>query len=43
MNSPKKQQLLDFVNQNSDQLDILSISSTQLFYEYKHFLWYYEK
>ena len=39
----KKQQLLDFVNQNSEQLDILSISSTQVSFEYKHFLWYYEK
>ncbi len=39
----KKQNLLDYVNQNSHKLNIVSISSTQEAISYKHFLWYYDK
>ncbi|WP_190246197.1 hypothetical protein [Gelidibacter gilvus] len=39
----KKQNLLDYVNQNSDKLNIVSISSSQEAISYKHFLWYYDK
>ncbi|HUH27547.1 hypothetical protein [Gelidibacter sp.] len=39
----KKQNLLDYVNQNSDKLNIVSISSIQEAISYKHFLWYYDK
>ncbi len=38
-----KQKLVDFVNINSGKLDILSISTGQEAFLYKHFLWYYEK
>jgi len=38
-----KHKLLDYVNSNSDKLDILSISSSQEFFFIKHFLWYYDK
>lgn len=39
----KKQSLLDYVNQNTDKLSIVSISSSQEAVYYKHFLWYYDK
>lgn len=39
----KKQKLVDYVNANAEKLDILSISTSQMSVEYKHFLWYYEK
>lgn len=39
----KKKDLLDYVNQNSDKLSIVSISSSQQSVSYKHFLWYYHK
>jgi len=38
-----KQKLVDFVNTNSAKLDILSISTGQEAFFYKHFLWYYDK
>lgn len=38
-----KQKLLDYVNSNTDGLDILSITSSQEVFFYKHFLWYYDK
>jgi len=39
----RKQKLLAYVNSNSEKLDILSITSSQEFFFYKHFLWYYDK
>ena len=39
----KKQKLLDYVNANQEKLDILSITTSQVSYEYKHFLWFYDK
>lgn len=39
----KKKELVEYVNQNSDKLNIVSISSTQESISYKHFLWYYDK
>jgi len=39
----KKQKLLDFVNTNSDKIDILSISTSQVSIDFTHFLWYYDK
>lgn len=39
----RKQKLLDYVNKNSEKLDVLSISSTQVAISFKHFLWYYDK
>ncbi len=39
----KKQKLLDFVNANSGKLNVLSITTSQEAYSYKHFLWYYGK
>ena len=39
----RKQKLVDFVNTNSAKLDILSISTGQEAFFYKHFLWYYDK
>lgn len=38
-----KQKLVDFVNANSAKLDILTISTGQEAFLYKHFLWYYDK
>jgi len=38
-----KQKLLDYVNSNSNKLDIISITSSQEVFLYKHFLWYYDK
>jgi|GEM_PF-7042919 len=38
----KKQKLLDFVNMNSDKIEILSISTSQVSIDFTHFLWYYE-
>ena len=38
-----KQDLLDFVNRNSDTLDVVSISSSQETFFFRHFLWYYQK
>ncbi len=43
MEFERKQKLLDYVNLNSDKLHILSITSSQEFFFYKHFLWYYDK
>ncbi|MBL7472919.1 hypothetical protein [Robertkochia sediminum] len=37
-----KQQLLDFVNANTDSIEIVSISSSQEAFFFRHFLWYYE-
>ena len=37
-----KQKLLDYVNSNSGKIDILTITSSQEFFFYKHFLWYYD-
>ena len=39
----KKQSLLDYVNSNSDKLDIMTISGSQSDSIYQHFLWYYDK
>jgi hypothetical protein len=39
----RKQKLLDFVNSNSSKLDILSITTSQEVFFYKHFLWYYDR
>ena len=38
----KKQDLLDFVNKHNGHIEIVSISSTQMSWEFKHFLWYFE-
>jgi hypothetical protein len=38
-----KHKLLNYVNSNSDKLDVVSISSSQEFFFIKHFLWYYDK
>lgn len=38
-----KQKLVDFVNSNYAKLDILTISTGQEAFLYKHFLWYYDK
>ena len=38
-----KQKLLDYVNSNTDKVDILYISSSQEVFFHKHFLWYYDK
>jgi len=38
----KKQKLVDYVNDNAEKLDILSISTSQMSVEYRHFLWFYE-
>lgn len=43
MEFERKQKLLDYVNLNSDKLHVLSITSSQEFFFYKHFLWYYDK
>ena len=37
----KKQKLVDFVNANTNKLEIVSISGSQ-YGSYQHFLWYYE-
>lgn len=39
----KKKKLVEYVNENSEKLEIVSISTSQVSIEYKHFLWYYEK
>ncbi len=39
----KKQKLLDYVNANAERLSILSISTSQVAFDYKHFLWFYDK
>ena len=39
----KKQDLVDYVNKHSDNLEIVTISSSQASVSYRHFLWYYEK
>jgi len=39
----KKQKLLDYVNSNAEKLNILSISTSQVSFDYKHFLWFYDK
>lgn len=38
-----KQKLLDYVNSNTDSIEVLSISSSQEMFFYRHFLWYYDK
>ncbi|MDO6602455.1 hypothetical protein SAMN03080594_103152 [Arenibacter palladensis] len=38
----KKQKLVDYVNTNSDKLDVLTITTSQEAISFKHFLWYYE-
>lgn len=38
-----KQKLLDHVNSNSSKLDIITITTSQEVFFYKHFLWYYDK
>lgn len=38
----RKQSLLEFVNSNPGKLDIVSITSSQEVFFYKHFLWYYD-
>ena len=38
----KKQKLVDYVNSNSDKLDVLTITTSQEAISFKHFLWYYE-
>lgn len=37
----RKQKLLDYVNARPEQLIIVSITTSQEAYSYKHFLWYY--
>lgn len=37
----KKQKLVDYVNSNSDKLDVLTITTSQEAISFKHFLWYY--
>lgn len=39
----KKQKLLDYVNENSRKLNILTITTSQESVSFKHFLWYYDK
>lgn len=39
----KKQALLNYVNAKPEKLDILSITTSQVSFEYKHFLWFYDK
>ena len=39
----KKKKLIEFVNANSENLEIVSISTCQESIEYSHFLWHYEK
>lgn len=38
----KKQKLLDYVNANSDKIEIVSISGSQ-YGSFQHFLWFYRK
>ncbi|MFI8379128.1 hypothetical protein [Leeuwenhoekiella sp. NPDC079379] len=38
----KKQELVEFVNANSEKIEIVSISSSQESWNYKHFLWFYK-
>lgn len=38
----KKQKLVDYVNSNSHNIEIVSISSSQVSFDYKHFLWFYD-
>ena len=37
----KKQELIDYVNSREDEIEIVSISTSQVAFEYKHILWYY--
>ena len=39
----KKKKLVDFVNENSEKLDILQITSSCEGISHFHFLWYYQK
>lgn len=39
----KKQQLVDFVNSNMSNIEVVTITTSQEAFFYKHFLWYYEK
>ena len=39
----KKQKLLDYINANSEKLNILSITTSQVSLNYTHFLWFYDK
>lgn len=39
----KKQKLLDHVNANSETINIVSISTSQVHFDYRHFLWFYDK
>lgn len=38
----KKRKLVDFVNENSDKLEIVSITTSQSHSSWEHFLWYYK-
>lgn len=38
----RKQKLLEYVNARTEQLTIVSITTSQESYSYKHFLWYYD-
>ena len=38
----KKQDLVDFVNTNSQKINILTITTSQEGLYYKNFLWYYD-
>lgn len=37
----KKKELVDFVNNSTKKIEIVSISSTQVATSFRHFLWYY--
>lgn len=39
----RKHELLEFVNENTNKLEVVTITSTQVAISYKHFLWYYDK
>ncbi len=38
----RKQKLLDFVNSNSEKLNIFTITGSQSNSSFQHFLWYYD-
>lgn len=38
----KKKELVEFVNEHSEKLEIVSISSSQAGTTFRHFLWFYK-
>lgn len=39
----KKEDLVNYVNQSAEEMEIVSISSSQTAVTKRHFLWYYSK